>query len=69
MNIVGIAGSNVGSKTRTAIDYTLKRARDKYPDATITLLSQTLLDGRTTVKADFSLYEGAYCTNLCFYRG
>ncbi|WP_214629418.1 NADPH-dependent FMN reductase [Paenibacillus agaridevorans] len=38
MNIVGIAGSNVGSKTRTAIDYTLKRARDKYPDATITLL-------------------------------
>ncbi|QGQ45265.1 NADPH-dependent FMN reductase [Metabacillus sediminilitoris] len=38
MKIVGISGSNVGSKTRTAIDYTLKMARKKYPDADITLL-------------------------------
>jgi FMN reductase len=38
MKIVGISGSNVGSKTRTAMDYTLKIAREKYPDADITLL-------------------------------
>lgn len=38
MKIVGIAGSNVGSKTRTAMDYTLKLARAKYPNAEITLL-------------------------------
>lgn len=38
MKIVGIAGSNVGSKTRTAMDYTLKIAREKYPDAEVTLV-------------------------------
>ncbi|MGE8077488.1 NADPH-dependent FMN reductase [Peribacillus loiseleuriae] len=38
MKIVGISGSNVGSKTRTAMDYTLKLANEKYPDAEITLL-------------------------------
>ncbi len=38
MKIVGISGSNVGSKTRTAMDYTLKLANEKYPDAEITLI-------------------------------
>ncbi|MCI0763973.1 NADPH-dependent FMN reductase [Bacillus sp. TL12] len=38
MKIVGIAGSNVGSKTRTAMDYTLKLASEKYPNAEIKLL-------------------------------
>lgn len=38
MKIVGISGSNVGSKTRTAMDYTLKIVRDKYPNAEITLI-------------------------------
>ncbi|SMF69619.1 FMN reductase [Paenibacillus uliginis N3/975] len=38
MRIVGIAGSNIGSKTRTAMNYTLKVTREKYPDADITLL-------------------------------
>lgn len=38
MKIVGISGSNVGSKTRTAMDYTLKLANERYPDAEITLL-------------------------------
>ena len=38
MKIALIAGSNVGSKTRTAMDYTLKIAKEKYPDAEITLL-------------------------------
>lgn len=38
MKITIIAGSNVGSKTRTAMDHILKVAQDKYPDAEITLL-------------------------------
>jgi len=38
MKIVLLSGSNVGSKTRTAMDYTLKIAHEKYPDAEITLL-------------------------------
>ncbi|MFD3257947.1 NADPH-dependent FMN reductase [Paenibacillus lentus] len=38
MKIVAISGSNVGSKTRTAIDATLSIAREKYPDAELTLL-------------------------------
>ncbi|MEH7391603.1 NADPH-dependent FMN reductase [Bacillus sp. JJ1503] len=38
MKIVGLSGSKVGSKTRTAMNYTLKSASDKYPDAKITLI-------------------------------
>ncbi|WP_028391225.1 NADPH-dependent FMN reductase [Bacillus cihuensis] len=38
MKIVGISGSNVGSKTRTAMDNTIRLANEKYPDAEITLL-------------------------------
>lgn len=58
MKIVGISGSNVGSKTRTAMDYTLKAAREKYPDAHITLLdlaeyNMVFSDGR-----NYSDYEG-----------
>jgi FMN reductase len=33
MKIVGLSGSIVGSKTRTAMNYTLKAATEKYPDA------------------------------------
>ncbi len=58
MKIVAIAGSIVGSKTRTAIDYTLKIAREKYPDAEITLLdlaeyNMVFSDGRNYME-----YEG-----------
>ncbi|MDQ0089042.1 FMN reductase [Paenibacillus anaericanus] len=58
MKIVGISGSNVGSKTRTAMDYTLQIAREKYPDADITLLDlaeyeMVFSDGR-----DYREYEG-----------
>ena len=38
MKIALLSGSNVGSKTRTAMDYTVKIAHEKYPDAEITLL-------------------------------
>ncbi|AUD21353.1 MULTISPECIES: NADPH-dependent FMN reductase [Bacillus] len=58
MKIVGISGSNVGSKTRTAMDYTLKMVREKYPDADITLLDlaeyeMVFSDGRNYLE-----YEG-----------
>lgn len=38
MKIVGISGSNVGSKTRTAMDYTMRVVSEKYPHAEISLL-------------------------------
>src|SRR5690625_2813607 len=38
MNIAVIAGSTVGTKTRIAADYTVKKVREQYPDAIITLL-------------------------------
>lgn len=38
MKIVLLSGSNVGSKTRTAMDYTRKIMTEKYPDAEIILL-------------------------------
>lgn len=38
MKIVGLSGSIVGSKTRTAMDYTVKSITEKYPDAEVTLI-------------------------------
>lgn len=38
MKVVLLAGSNVGSKTRTAMDYTLKISNEKYPEIEFTLL-------------------------------
>lgn len=38
MKIVGIAGSNVGSKTRIAMDYTMKQLQVQAPEAEVTLL-------------------------------
>lgn len=38
MKIVLLSGSNVGSKTRTAMNYILEIAREKYRDAEFTLL-------------------------------
>ncbi|GIN71835.1 FMN reductase [Bacillus sp. J14TS2] len=32
MKIVGVSGSKMGAKTRTAIDYTIKTLEEKYPD-------------------------------------
>ena len=142
MKIVGISGSIVGSKTRTAMNYTVKEITEKYPEAEVTLIdladydvqfsdgrnyleyegdtgfvtktimeadaiiigtpifqasipatlknifdllpvnafrdkvvsmlvtagsSKALLNCRTTVKADFSLYESTNCSNVCIY--
>ncbi len=33
MKIVGLSGSKVGSKTRTAMDYTMTMLRERYPNS------------------------------------
>ncbi|WP_219838546.1 NADPH-dependent FMN reductase [Paenibacillus sp. R14(2021)] len=38
MKVVGISGSKVGSKTRTAMDYTMNEFAKKYPEAEISLI-------------------------------
>lgn len=38
MKIVLLSGSNVGSKTRTAMNYTLEEIKVKYPDIEVNLL-------------------------------
>ncbi|UHA75994.1 NADPH-dependent FMN reductase [Paenibacillus sp. 481] len=60
MKIVGLAGSNVGTKTRTAMDYTLQVAREKYPDAEIeiTLLDLADYDMVFSDGRNYSDYEG-----------
>ncbi|TQR19650.1 NADPH-dependent FMN reductase [Psychrobacillus vulpis] len=38
MKIVGIAGSIVGSKTKIAMEYTMDKVREKYPNAEVELI-------------------------------
>ncbi|WP_339202940.1 NADPH-dependent FMN reductase [Paenibacillus sp. FSL K6-3182] len=38
MKIVGLSGSIVGSKTRTAMNYTLESVKKQYPDAEVKLI-------------------------------
>ncbi|MGO4693077.1 NADPH-dependent FMN reductase [Paenibacillus sp. 2TAB26] len=38
MKIVGLSGSIVGSKTRTAMNYTLESVKKQYPEAEVTLI-------------------------------
>ncbi|SET96301.1 FMN reductase [Salinibacillus kushneri] len=38
MKVVGLSGSIVGSKTRTAMNYTIQSISDNYPDAEVTLI-------------------------------
>lgn len=38
MEIVALSGSIVGSKTRTAMDYTVQSLNEKYPEHTVTLI-------------------------------
>ncbi|MDW0118570.1 NADPH-dependent FMN reductase [Sporosarcina thermotolerans] len=58
MKVVGISGSIVGSKTRTAMNYVEKKITEKYPEAEWTLLDLAdytipFSDGR-----NFLEYEG-----------
>lgn len=57
MKIVGISGSIVGSKTRTAMNYLSKEISEKYPDAEFTLIDLAeynvqFSDGRNYLEYD-----------------
>ena len=58
MKIVGLSGSKVGSKTRAAMDYTLKSAKEKYPDAEITLIDLAEFDVQFSDGRNYWEYEG-----------
>lgn len=58
MKIVGISGSIVGSKTRTAMDYPLSAAREKYADADIVLLDLAEYDLVFSDGRNYREYEG-----------
>lgn len=58
MNIVLLSGSIIGSKTRTAIDYTMKITQEKYPDANVTLLDLAEYDMQFSDGRNYWEYEG-----------
>ncbi|WP_067726704.1 NADPH-dependent FMN reductase [Oceanobacillus damuensis] len=58
MKIVGLSGSKVGSKTRTAMDYTVKIIKDKYPDIEVTLIDLAEYDVQFSDGRNYLEYEG-----------
>ncbi|RYG71655.1 NAD(P)H-dependent oxidoreductase [Lentibacillus lipolyticus] len=58
MNIVGLSGSRVGSKTRTAMEYTLGVVAEKYPDVQTTLIDLAEYDVQFSDGRDYREYEG-----------
>jgi FMN reductase len=58
MKIVGLSGSRVGSKTRTAMDYTLKSVTEKYPDTEVTLLDLADYNVQFSDGRNYLEYEG-----------
>ncbi|SDK47408.1 NADPH-dependent FMN reductase [Sediminibacillus albus] len=58
MKIVGLSGSKVGSKTRTAMDYTVKALKEKYPDIEVTLIDLAEYDVQFSDGRNFREYEG-----------
>ncbi|UOR10736.1 NADPH-dependent FMN reductase [Halobacillus amylolyticus] len=58
MKIVGLSGSKVGSKTRTAMDYTVKAVTEKYPDTEVTLIDLAEYDVQFSDGRHYWEYEG-----------
>ncbi|MBD7945437.1 MULTISPECIES: NADPH-dependent FMN reductase [Psychrobacillus] len=58
MKIVGLSGSRVGSKTRTAMNYTIKEISEKYPEVEITLIDLADYDIQFSDGRNFLEYEG-----------
>ncbi|QQK78085.1 NAD(P)H-dependent oxidoreductase [Salicibibacter cibarius] len=58
MNIVALSGSNVGSKTRTAMDYTVNTIAEKYPETEVTLIDLADLEIQFSDGRNFLDYEG-----------
>ncbi|MFC3040864.1 NADPH-dependent FMN reductase [Virgibacillus xinjiangensis] len=58
MKIVGLSGSNVGSKTRTAMNHTMETLAGKYPDTEAVLLDLADYDIQFSDGRNFMEYEG-----------
>lgn len=58
MNIVLLSGSNVGTKTRTAINYVEKEFKESYSDIDITLIDLAEYDMVFSDGRNYQEYEG-----------
>jgi FMN reductase len=58
MKVVGISGSNVGSKTRTAMDYTAKALKEKHPQVDIEVVDLAEYDVQFSDGRNYMEYEG-----------
>ncbi|MGP4042178.1 NADPH-dependent FMN reductase [Gracilibacillus sp. D59] len=58
MKVVAIAGSIVGSKTKTAIQYATDQLSDKYPDTDVTLLDLADYDLQFSDGRNYLDYQG-----------
>jgi FMN reductase len=58
MKVVGLSGSKVGSKTRTAMNYTVQSLKEKYPDAEVELLDLADYDIQFSDGRNYLEYEG-----------
>jgi FMN reductase len=58
MKIVGLSGSNIGTKTRTAMEYTIKALQEKYPNIEVALLDLAEFDIQFSDGRNYLEYEG-----------
>lgn len=58
MKIIGLSGSRVGTKTRTAMNYTLKELNETYPGHEVTLLDLADYDIQFSDGRDYREYVG-----------
>lgn len=58
MKIVALSGSIVGSKTRTAMDYTVNTLKEKYPSHEVTLIDLADYDIQFSDGRNYLEYEG-----------
>ncbi|MBM6614517.1 NAD(P)H-dependent oxidoreductase [Desemzia sp. RIT804] len=58
MKIILLSGSNVGTKTRVAMDYTLNVMKEKYPEVDTTLIDLVDYDMQFSDGRSYLEYEG-----------
>lgn len=58
MKVVGLSGSNVGTKTRTAMNQIVKMIEEKYPDYDVTLLDLSEYDIQFSDGRNYTEYSG-----------
>ncbi|GIN59479.1 MULTISPECIES: NADPH-dependent FMN reductase [Lederbergia] len=58
MKIVGLSGSKVGSKTRTAMDYTMTMLRERYPNSDTVVIDLAEYEVEFSDGRNYLEYEG-----------